>query len=68
MKYRVRRTTLFKKDVKRAIKRRRNLNDLLLVVQQLAEGRPLAARHQDQSLKREYLEKRDCHIVPDCNP
>ena len=65
MKYRIRRTTQFKKDVKRAIKRRKNLDHLLLLVQELAEGRPLAARHQDHSLKGQYLEKRDCHIAPD---
>ena len=65
MKYRIRRTTQFKKDVKRTIKRGKNLDHLLLVVQELAEGRPLASRHQDHSLKGQYIEKRDCHIAPD---
>ncbi len=65
MKYRIRRTTRFKKDVKRALKRGKELDQLLSVVQELVEGRPLAEQCADHPLKGQYCGKRDCHLEPD---
>lgn len=65
MKYRIRRTTQFKKDVKRVLKRGKELDQLLSVVQELAEGRPLAEQYADHPLKGQYSGKRDCHLEPD---
>ncbi len=65
MKYRIRRTTQFKKDVKRCINRGQDLEQLFFVVQELAEDRLLAARYNDHPLKGQYIGKRDCHIDPD---
>jgi mRNA interferase YafQ len=63
--YRLRRSTQFKRDVKRLLKRGKDLECLLAVVQTLADGKPLSAIHCDHPLKGEYSGKRDCHIEPD---
>ena len=65
MRYQIRRSTQFKRDVKRAIKRGKDIEQLLSVVQELAEGRRLAAHYQDHPLKGQYKDKRDCHLDPD---
>ena len=65
MKRKIRRATQFKKDVKRALKRGKDLEQLLFVVNELAKGRKLAAKYKDHPLKGQYKDKRDCHIEPD---
>ncbi len=65
MKYRIRRAKQFKKDVKRMLKRGKELEQVLVVVQELAEGRPLAKQYSDHPLKGQYTGKRDCHLAPD---
>ena len=47
------------------LKSGKNLDELLLVVDELAAGRNLAARYQDHPLRGRYKDKRDCHIEPD---
>ena len=47
------------------LKSGKNLEKLLSVVNELVEGRNLAAKHEDHSLKGQYRNKRDCHIEPD---
>jgi len=63
--YEIRRTTQFKKDIKRVLKRGKELEQLLIVVQNLAEGKPLDAVYLDHPLKGQYHGKRDCHLEPD---
>ena len=65
MRYQIRRSTQFKRDVKRAIKRGKDIEQLFFVVQELAEGRRLAGHYQDHPLKGQYKDKRDCHLDPD---
>ncbi len=65
MKYRIRRTTQFKKDVRRVLKRGKDADALLSVVQELAEGHPLAEQFVEHPLKGRYVRKRDCHLGPD---
>jgi mRNA interferase YafQ len=65
MRYRIRRSAQFKRDVKRAIKRGKDIEQLLSVVQELAEGHHLAAHYQDHPLKGQYKDKRDCHLDTD---
>lgn len=65
MKYGIRRTTQFKRDVKRCINRGQDLEQLLFVVQELAEGHILTERYNNHLLKGQYIGKRDCHINPD---
>ena len=45
MKYTIKFTTRFKKDVKLAQKQGRNLNELFMVVERLANGEKLEAFH-----------------------
>ena len=65
MRYQIRRSAQFKRDVKRAIKRGKDIEQLFSVVQDLAEDCHLAARYQDHPLKGQYKGKRDCHLDPD---
>ncbi len=65
MTYTIRRTTQFKKDVKRVLKRGKDIERLLMVVQKLAQGQVLDASYLDHPLKGEFHNKRDCHIEPD---
>jgi mRNA interferase YafQ len=65
MRYPIRRSAQFKRDVKRAVKRGKDIEQLLSVLQELAEDRQLAAHYQDHPLKGQYKGKRDCHLDPD---
>lgn len=65
MKYLIKKTNRFDKDVFLAQKRGKNLNKLFDVVAKLAEGEKLAPKFKDHSLKGEYENCRECHIEPD---
>jgi len=65
MMYQIRRTTQFKKDIKRVLKRGKDIEQLLAVVLHLGEGDTLDAVYCDHSLKGQYHGKRDCHLEPD---
>ena len=65
MKYDVKVTTKFKKDLKLAKKQGRNTDKLLKIIEQLANGEPLEAKYRDHDLTGEYLGCRECHIEPD---
>ena len=59
------RSTAFKKDVKRADKRGRDMAKLKAVILQLIEGAPLEPHHRDHPLKGNWLGYRDLHVEPD---
>jgi len=59
------RTTQFKKDVKRAERRGKNLAKLKVVLDLLIEGIPLPAEYKDHPLRGSFVGSRDCHIEPD---
>ena len=61
----VRYTSQFKKDIKRAKKRRKDTEKLKAVIEILVEGKTLAARYKDHALVGNYRGARDCHIEPD---
>jgi mRNA interferase YafQ len=63
--YPIRRTTQFKKDTMRVLKRGKDLEQLLHAIQELAEGHPLDAVYLDHPLKGQSIGKRDCHVEPD---
>ena len=65
MKYEVKFTNLFKKDLKLAKKQNKDLNKLFDVVNILAEGGILEAKYRDHDLSGEYKGTRECHIEPD---
>ena len=65
MKYEIRFTSQFKKDVKLEKKQHRDLEKLFKVIQILAEGDTLPERYRDHSLSGTFSGTRECHIEPD---
>ena len=61
----IRRTTQFKKDLKKIIKQRKNLALLEEIIQQLQKSLPLKSKHCDHLLIGEWCGFRECHITPD---
>lgn len=61
----IRRTTQFKKDIKRAKKRGKDFNKLKTVIEKLAQGEILEEKHRDHALVGTWKGTRDCHIEPD---
>ncbi len=61
----VRRSSQFKRDVKRQVKRGKKLSTLMFVVKLLAESRTMPDRYRDHSLPGGYRGTRECHIEPD---
>lgn len=58
-------TKQFSKDLKRMLKRDKDLEKLKAIVRKLAKGRALDAKHRDHSLAGKWKHCRDCHIEPD---
>ena len=65
MKYRIRPTTKFQKDLKRAQRRGYDLSLLSDVIKKLAVGDPLPEKNKDHNLAGDYMGCRECHITPD---
>jgi mRNA interferase YafQ len=65
MKYEVKFTNQFKKDLKLAKKQNKNLDKLFEVVNILAEGGTLDTRYRDHDLSGNYKGTRECHIETD---
>ncbi len=55
----------FRRDVKLAQRRGKELGKLRQVILLLAEGRPLPPRYKDHPLSGEWKHYRDCHLEPD---
>lgn len=58
-------TNKFKKDLKLAKKRGKNLDKLYDLVDKLAKGQTLETKYKDHSLIGNYNNLRECHIEPD---
>ena len=65
MKYEVKFTNQFKKDLKLAKKQNKDLDKLFEVVNTLADGGTLDTRYRDHELSGNYKGARECHIEPD---
>lgn len=65
MKYEVKFTNQFKKDLKLAKKQNKNTDNLSEVINVLANGGVLEAKYCDHSLTGKYSGIRECHIEPD---
>ena len=65
MKYEIRFTGQFKKDLKLAKKQGKNLDKLFDVVERLANGETLEVKYRDHDLSGDYKGCRECHIDPD---
>ena len=61
----IRRTSQFKRDVKRMQRQGREVEKLKRVLDALVKGEPLAAKHRDHVLVGQYKGTRECHIEPD---
>jgi mRNA interferase YafQ len=59
------RTNQFKKDIKRAEKRGKDLAKLKATLERLIEGAPLPLECRDHPLREDFAGTRDCHIEPD---
>jgi mRNA interferase YafQ len=57
--------TQFRRDVRLAQKRGKDMTKLREVILQLIEGNPLPARLRDHPLGGKWSHHRDCHIEPD---
>lgn len=65
IKYEIRFTNRFKKDIKLAKKQGKDLDKLFKIIEKLAQGKTLEAKYRDHSLTGEYKGTRECHIEPD---
>ena len=61
----IRRTSQFKRDVKRVQRQGRDLEKLKKVLETLVKGEGLAAKHRDHVLVGQYKGTRESHIEPD---
>lgn len=65
MKYLVKPSAKFQKDLKRIHKRGYELALLTEVIKIIASGEELPARYKDHNLSGNYVRCRECHITPD---
>lgn len=61
----VRYSAKFKKDFKLAQKRGMPMQELKSIIEKLAAGETLEAKHRDHALSGNYAMFRECHIQPD---
>ncbi len=62
---RLKRTTQFKRDIKRVQRRGKDLEKLKRVLESLVSGAVLAPRYWDHVLVGQYKGTRECHLEPD---
>jgi mRNA interferase YafQ len=55
----------FKKDMRLAKKRGKDLTKIKKLMDLLLEGETLSPRHRDHWLEGTYVSRRECHIEPD---
>ena len=65
MKYNIRPTVKFQKDLKRIQRRGYNIVLLTEIIKKLAAGEALPAKNKDHNLSGDYIGCRECHITPD---
>lgn len=65
MKYTIRPTGKFQRDLKRVQRRGYDISLLADVIKKLADGEQLPEKNCDHSLSGNYASCRECHITPD---
>ncbi len=65
MKYKLKPTTRFQKDLKKIQKRGCDLKLLSDILKKLANGEALPEKNKDHQLYGKYSGCRECHILPD---
>ena len=66
MKYTIKPTSKFQKDLKRVQKRGCDIKLLKEIIEKLSNGEALPPKNRDHNLSGNYSNCRDCHITPDC--
>jgi mRNA interferase YafQ len=61
----VRRTSLFKREYKKAKKQGKDIPHLLKLIHKLANDEPLPEKYRDHALTGDWKGYRECHINPD---
>lgn len=65
MRYEVKFTTRFKKDLKLAKKQNKDIKKLYGIIERLANGETLEEKYKDHFLTGNFKGCRECHIEPD---
>lgn len=65
MKYTIKPTVKFQRDLKRIQKRGYDISLITDIIKKLANGEPLPEKNRDHSLNGYYVNCRECHITPD---
>ena len=65
MKYEIKFTNQFKKDLKVAKKQGKDIEKLFEIIEKLANQEPIASKYHDHGLTGKYKGCRECHIDPD---
>ena len=65
MKFEIKYTNQFKRDLKLAKKQNKNIDKLYEVINKLASGEKLDAKYRDHELTGDYKGARECHVEPD---
>lgn len=65
MKYEVKFTNQFKRDLKLAKKQGKDINKLFDIISTLAEGKKLDSKYRDHNLSGDYIGCRECYVEPD---
>ena len=65
MKYKIRPTVKFQKDLKRVQRRGYNIALLTEIIKKLADGEALPEKNRDHNLTGDFVGCRECHITPD---
>lgn len=65
MRYDVKFTSQFKRDLKLSRKQGKDTESLFAVIERLANGEPLDAKYRDHALTGNYKGCRECHIESD---
>ena len=65
MKYKIKFTSGFKKDLKQAKKQGKDIEKLFDVIEKIAKDETLDDKYRDHSLIGNYNGTRECHIEPD---
>ena len=65
MRYIIKPTNKFQKDLERLQKRGYDMNLLKAVIKKLSNGESLPPKNKDHNLSGNYANCRECHITPD---
>ena len=65
MKYKIKFTKRFKKDLKQAEKQGKDIEKLFDIIEKIARDETIDEKYRDHSLAGNYKGTRECHIEPD---